>query len=118
MILEYEKIQKVYADKGCEHVVNGIIVYDDLIETKYVPTNFSAETKYFYLRDKHIEWDIKQEQAKNLFLQEWFDELGYDKTNYFIDTNTNEIKKYLSDDAVNKIIKVNEEVESTETEEI
>ena len=49
MILEYEKIQSVYAHKDCEHVVNGIIVFDDLIETKYVPQNFSAETKYFYL---------------------------------------------------------------------
>tara|TARA_B100000212_G_C27322843_1_gene510981 strand:- start:357 stop:713 length:357 start_codon:yes stop_codon:yes gene_type:complete len=118
MILEYEKIQKVYAHKDCEHVVNGIIVYDDLIETKYVPQNFSAETKYFYLRDNHIDWDAKQKEARNKFLLEWFDELGYDKTNYYIDTDTAEIKKFLSEDDVNKILSVNETVESTETEEI
>ena len=93
MILEYEKIQKVYAHKDCEHVVNDIIVFDDLIETKYVPKNFSAETKYFYLRDKHTEWDSKQKNQLNKFLQAWFNELGYDSTKYFIDTNTAEIKE-------------------------
>ena len=93
MILEYEKIQKVYAHKDCEHVVNDIIVFDDLIETKYVPKNFSAETKYFYLRDKHTEWDSRQKDQLTKFLQAWFNELGYDSTKYFIDTNTAEIKE-------------------------
>lgn len=118
MILEFEKIQKVYAHKDCEHIVNGIIVYDDLIETKYVPTNFSGETKYFYLRDKHIDWDLKQKEALHKYLHEWFDKLGYDSTNYFIDTDTAEIKQFCSEDDVNKILTVNEDSESTSTEEI
>ena len=33
MILEFEKIQKVYAHKDCEHIINGIIVFDDLATT-------------------------------------------------------------------------------------
>jgi hypothetical protein len=113
MILEYEKLQKVYAHKDCEHVVNGIIVYDDLIETKYVPKNFSAETKYFYLRDKHVDWDDK-------FLQEWFDELGYDATKYYIDTNTAEIieKAKIEEEKKNNMLKPNSEVPVTEVGEI
>lgn len=120
MILEYEKIQKVYAHKDCEHVINGVVVYDDLIETKYVPKNFSAETKYFYLRDKHVDWDDKQKEALNKFLHEWFDELGYDALQYYIDTTTAEIieKDRVEEETKNKILKPNSEVPVTEVGEI
>jgi hypothetical protein len=120
MILEYEKLQKVYAHKDCEHVVNGIIVYDDLIETKYVPKNFSAETKYFYLRDKHVDWDDKQKEALDKFLQEWFDELGYDPTKYYMDTTTAEIveKGKIEEEKEKNVLKPNPEVPVTEVGEI
>ena len=57
MILEYEKKQTIHLEKVCEHVVNGVIVFDDLIRTDYIPTNFSATPKNFLLRDKHDDWD-------------------------------------------------------------
>lgn len=117
MILEYEKIQKVYAHKDCEHVVNGIIVFDDLIETKYVPKNFSAETKYFYLRDNHSEWKSKHKQQQNKFLHEWFSELGYNRTTHFIDTTTAEIKEIQPVNEENPLV-VNEKLKATTTEEI
>ena len=65
MILEYEKKQSVYAEKGCEHVVNGVIRFDDLIRTDYIPTNFSAESKNFLLRDGHTDWDKKHSDFEN-----------------------------------------------------
>lgn len=91
MILEYEKIQSVYAEKGCEHIVNGVIRFDDLIETKYVPQNFSAETKYFYLRDNHIDWDKKHFDIENKIHEEWLEELGYDTENHYVDLETHKI---------------------------
>ena len=99
MILEYEKIQSVYAHKDCEHVVNGIIVFDDLIETKYVPQNFSAETKYFYLRDKHVDWDIKHRDEEIKIHEQWLEELGYDTETHYVDFETHKItKRILSTD--------------------
>jgi len=93
MILEYEKTQKIYAEKGCEHIVDGVIRFDDLIETKYKPTNFSAETKYYYLRDNHVEWDKKQNAYIEQMHKEWLEELGYDITKYYVQTDTREIKE-------------------------
>ena len=91
MILEYEKKQSVYAEKGCEHIVNGVIRFDDLIETQYIPQNFTAETKYFYLRDNHIDWDIKHRDELIKIHEQWLKELGYDTENYFVDFETHEI---------------------------
>jgi hypothetical protein len=118
MILEYEKIQKVYAHKDCEHIINGIIVFDDLIETKYVPKNFSAETKYFYLRDKHHEWNDKQKQQLNKILHEWFNELGYDTTKYFIDTSTAEIKEFNTIGSKDSPLEPSKHLKPTVTKEI
>ena len=99
MILKYEKIQSVYAHKDCEHVVNGIIVFDDLIETKYVPQNFSAETKYFYLRDNHIDWDMKHRDEEIKIHEQWLEELGYDTETHYVDFETHKItKRILSTD--------------------
>ena len=55
MILEYEKKQSIYAEDVCEHVVNDVIRFDDLIRTDYIPANFSAEPKNFLLRDGHAD---------------------------------------------------------------
>ena len=93
MILEYEKKQTISVEDGCEHVVNGVIRFNDLIETKYIPTNFSAETKYFYLRDKHVDWDKKHMEIEQQFHKEWLEELGYDTNEYYVDTTTHEIVK-------------------------
>jgi len=91
MILEYEKKQSVYAEKVCEHVIDGVIRFDDLIRTDYIPTNFSAEPKNFLLRDGHIDWDKKHLDFKIKIHQEWLEELGYDTENYYVDFNTYEI---------------------------
>lgn len=93
MILEYEKTQKIYVEKGCEHIVNGVIRFDDLIETKYKPTNFSAETKYYYLRDNHIDWDKMQNAYIDQMHREWLEELGYDNSKYRVERETREIEE-------------------------
>ena len=38
MILEYEKKQSIAVENGCEHIVNGVVRFDDLIRTDYIPT--------------------------------------------------------------------------------
>jgi len=91
MILEYEKTQKIYAENGCEHVVDGVVRFDDLIETKYKPTNFSAETKYYYLRDNHVRWDEMQRQQEQKIHKEWLEELGYNTKYTQVDYNTHEV---------------------------
>ena len=91
MILEYEKKQSIYLENGCEHIVNGVIRFDHLIETKYVPTNFSAKTRYFYLRDKHIDWDRKHMEIEKQFHKEWLEELGYNTQEYIVNFTTHEI---------------------------
>ena len=91
MILEYEKKQSIYAEKACEHVVNGVIRFDDLIITFYKPTNFSAQTKNFLLRDGHSDWKKKHEEFEMKMHEEWLEELGYDKTKYKVDYQTHEI---------------------------
>ena len=112
MILEYEKKQSVYAEKGCEHIVNGVIRFDDLIETQYIPQNFTAETKYFYLRDKHVDWDIKHRDVEIKIHEEWLEELGYDTETYYVDFQTHKItKRILSTD--DEVMFDAEESEST-----
>ena len=91
MILEYEKKQSVYAEKACEHVVNGVIRLDDLIRTDYIPTNFSAETKNFLLRDGHVDWDKKHSDFEMKIHEEWLEELGYDTENHYVDFTTHKI---------------------------
>lgn len=93
MILEYEKKQTIYLEKVCEHVVNGVIVFDDLIRTDYIPTNFSATPKNFFLRDKHINWDTMHSAFEDKILDEWFVELGYSKQTHYIDRPTKTIKE-------------------------
>ena len=91
MILEYEKKQSVYAEKGCQHIVNGVIRLDDLIRTDYIPTNFSAEPKNFLLRDGHIDWDKKHMEIEQQFHKERLEELGYDTEKYYVDFETHKI---------------------------
>ena len=121
MILEYEKTQKIYVENGCEHIVNGVVRFDDLIETKYKPTNFSAETKYYYLRDNHVDWDkMQQTQEKNIH-KEWLEELGYDTSKYIVDFTTHEIFSYeeLSNkEVVRKLNDFDDNIESIESETI
>ena len=91
MILEYEKKQSIYAEDACEHIVNGVIRFDDLIRTDYIPTNFSAEPKNFLLRDGHIDWDKKHLDFESKIHKEWLEELGYDTENYYVDFETHKI---------------------------
>ena len=93
MILEYEKKQTIHLEKVCEHVVNGVIVFDDLIRTDYIPTNFSATPKNFLLRDKHDDWDKLHADFENKILDEWFVELGYSKQTHYMDKPTKTIKE-------------------------
>jgi hypothetical protein len=99
MILEYEKKQTIYALKGCEHVVNGVVVFDDLIRTDYIPINFSATPKNFLLRDKHNDWDKIHTKFENKILDEWFVELGYDSTKHYLNKETKTIIE-LTDDII------------------
>ena len=91
MILEYEKKQSIYAEKVCEHIVNGVIRFDDLIRTDYIPTNFSAEPKNFLLRDGHIDWDKVHMDFEMKIHKEWLEELGYDTNKFSVDFETHEI---------------------------
>ena len=93
MILEYEKKQSIAVEDGCEHVVNGVIRFDDLIRTDYTPTNFSAEPKNFLLRDGHIDWDKKHLDFELNMHEEWLEELGYDTEEYYVDFSSHKIKK-------------------------
>ena len=112
MILEYEKKQSIYAEKGCQHIVNGVIRFDDLILTEYIPTNFSAEPKNFFLRDGHIEWDKKHMEIEQQFHKEWLEELGYDTETHYVDFETHKItKRILSTD--DEVMFDTEENEST-----
>tara|TARA_B100001250_G_scaffold402864_1_gene416558 strand:- start:231 stop:560 length:330 start_codon:yes stop_codon:yes gene_type:complete len=91
MILEYETIQRIAVENGCEHIIDGVIRFDDLIRTDYIPTNFSAEPKNFLLRDKHIEWDNKHAEFVLKIHREWLVELGYDPTLWQVEESTRKI---------------------------
>ena len=91
MILEYEKKQSIYAEDVCEHVVNDVIRFDDLIRTDYIPANFSAEPKNFLLRDGHIDWDKMHMDFEMKIHKEWLEELGYDTENHYVDLTTHKI---------------------------
>ena len=91
MILEYEKKQSIVVENGCEHIVNGVVRFDDLIRTDYIPTNFSAEPKNFLLRDNHVEWETKHITFEKKIHKEWLEELGYDTSSYSVNYSTHEI---------------------------
>ena len=118
MILEDEKKQSVYAEKACEHVVNGVIRLDDLIRTDYIPTNFSAESKNFLLRDGHVDWDKMHYNFELKIHEEWLKELGYDTENYYVDFTTHKIidKRKLTSEY--KLNNFDEEQELTESKSI
>jgi len=105
MILEYTKTQSIAVENGCEHIVDGVVRFDDLIRTDYTPTNFSAEPKNFLLRDGHVEWDIKHRAAEEKIHKEWLEELGYETAVYKVNFDTHEIEHhpiiYLSDQVPN-----------------
>jgi len=116
MILEYEKKQTIHAEKVCEHVVNGTIIFDDLIRTDYIPTNFSATPKNFFLRDKHNDWDKLHNKFENKILDEWFVELGYTKEKHYIDKATKSIIEI--DYAVNENTAISDITEHKTSEEL
>ena len=121
MILEYEKKQSVYAENACEHIVNGVIRFDDLIRTDYIPTNFSAEPKNFLLRDGHIDWDKMHMDFEMKIHKEWLEELGYDTNKYKIDFITHEIidlDEQQEKDIVKKLNEFPENTITTESESI
>tara|TARA_B100000131_G_scaffold21757_1_gene20979 strand:+ start:321 stop:677 length:357 start_codon:yes stop_codon:yes gene_type:complete len=118
MILEYEKKQSVYAENACEHIVNGVIRLDDLIRTDYIPTNFSAESKNFLLRDGHIDWDKMHKDFEMKIHQEWLEELGYDAENHYVDFETHKIIDKRKLKLEYKLNNFDEEKEPTESENI
>ena len=92
MILEYTKTQVIAVEDGCEHIVNGVVRFDDLIRTEYTPTNFSAEPKNYLLRDGHVDWDKMQREAEEKIHKEWLSELGYETAIYKVNFSTHEIE--------------------------
>ena len=93
MILEYEKKQSIEVENGCEHIVNGVVRFNDLIRTDYIPTNFSAEPKSFYLRDGHVHWDKMHIEAEQNIHKEWLEELGYDPKLWQVNFTTHEVQR-------------------------
>lgn len=91
MILEYEITQRIAVENGCEHIVDGVIRFDDLIRTDYTPTNFSAEPKNYLLRDGHVDWDKMQNAFIDRIHREWLEELGYDLGKCRVEKETREI---------------------------
>ena len=112
MILEYEKKQSIHIINGCEHIVNGVVRFDDLIRTDYIPTNFSGEPKNFLLRDKHIEWEAKHIEFEKKIHKEWLEELGYDTNEYSVNFTTHFIQR------TEPKLKMNSAVESETPDEI
>ena len=94
MILEYTKTQVIAVEDGCEHIVNGVVRFDDLIRTDYTPTNFSAEPKNFLLRDGHTEWEPKHITFERKIHKEWLIELGYTDGAYTVNFDTHEIEHH------------------------
>lgn len=121
MILEYEKKQSVYAENVCEHIVNEIIRFDDLIITHYTPTNFSAQPKNFLLRDNHDQWDKLHTDFEIKIHKEWLEELGYDTNKYKIDFITHEIidlDELKNKEMVDRLNKFDENITASESQTI
>jgi hypothetical protein len=91
MILKYKKELKVLVVKGCEHVENGIIRRDDLMQTDFIPLNFNGSYKNYVLRDGHEAWDTKQHEAEQNIVNQWLVELGYNPSGFRIDYEKQEI---------------------------
>jgi len=109
MILEYTKTQVIAVEDGCEHIVDGVIRFDDLIRTDYTPTNFSAEPKNYLLRDGHVDWDKMQREAEEKIHKEWLVELGYETAVYKVNFDTHEIEHH-------PIIHTSDQVPNVESE--
>jgi len=112
MILEYEKKQSIHAENGCEHIVNGVVRFDDLIRTDYTPTNFSAEPKSYFLRDGHVHWDRLHTETEQRIHKEWLEELGYNTNIWQVNFTTHKIKR------TNHLLKFNSTIEDTSPETI
>ena len=112
MILEYEKKQSIDIENGCEHIVNGVVRFNDLIRTDYIPTNFSAEPKSFYLRDGHVHWDRLHTEAEQRIHKDWLEELGYDTKIWEVNFKTHRIQRN------HPLYSVPDEMESIEPETI
>ena len=121
MILEYTKTQSIAVENGCEHIVDGVIRFDDLIRTDYTPTNFSAEPKHYFLRDGHVDWDKMHNDFEEKIHKEWLVELGYDTSEYSVNFTTHEIFNYeevSNKETVRKINDFDEGVALTESQTI
>ena len=112
MILEYEKKQSIAVENGCEHIVNGVVRFDDLIRTDYTPTNFSAEPKNFLLRDGHVNWDRLHTESEQRIHKEWLEELGYNPNLWQVNFTTHKIER------TNHLLKFNSNMENTSPETI
>ena len=93
MILKYKKVLKCALPKGCEHIENGIIRRDDLMQTDFIPENFNGSYKNFVLRNGHQQWESMHQEAEIRIQNEWLRELGYNPDGFYVDPETFEVKQ-------------------------
>tara|TARA_Y100000768_G_scaffold382042_1_gene361705 strand:+ start:894 stop:1235 length:342 start_codon:yes stop_codon:yes gene_type:complete len=93
MILKYKKVLKCAVPKGCEHIENGIIRRDDLMQTDFIPQNFNGSYKNYVLRDGHQQWESMHQEAERRIQKEWLSELGYNPDGFYVDPETFEVKQ-------------------------
>ena len=93
MILKYKKVLKCALPKGCEHIENGIIRRDDLMQTDFIPENFNGSYKNFVLRNGHQQWESMRQEAEIRIQNEWLRELGYNPDGFYVDPETFEVKQ-------------------------
>ena len=91
MILKYKTELKILGLKACEHIENGIIRRDNLMQTDFIPLNFEAPIKNYVLREGHELWDSRLQDAANKIVKEWLSKLGLNPDGYEINYDEKEI---------------------------
>lgn len=75
-IYKWTKIKSVFAIKGCEHIENGIIKKEDLMQTVWTPLNFDCPPVNFLLRKNHTHEVHMTSTFFNLAKEDWLKRLG------------------------------------------
>ena len=75
-VYKWTKITSVFAIKGCEHIENGIIKQDDLMQTVWTPLNFDCPPVNFLLRKNHVNEVHMKNTYFNLAKVDWLKRLG------------------------------------------
>jgi len=70
-VYKWTKITSVFAIKGCEHIENGIIKQDDLMQTVWTPLNFECPPVNFLLRKNHEHELHMTNTFFNLVKEDW-----------------------------------------------